>query len=123
MICGQSEMFRPAQHLKPSRGILAAAVAVVVLPSIMLVALGIRLLDQDHALEERRRRELAESVLDRAVSAMQKDIAVTQRQLVQRSVAEPVAEFRAQVGWTKGQYEAPCARSTVLLKWISKSTL
>ena len=74
-------MFRQAHHLKPSRGIPAAAVAVVVLPSIMLVALGIRLLDQDHALEERRRRELAESVLDRAVSAMQKDIAVTQRRL------------------------------------------
>src|ERR1051326_5400162 len=74
-------MFRQAHHLKPSRGILAAAVAVVVLPSIMLVALWIRLVDQDHALEERRRRELAESVLDRAVSAMQKDIAVTQRRL------------------------------------------
>ena len=75
------KMFRPAQRLKLPRGIFAAVVAVVVLPSVTLVALGIRLLDQDHALEERRRRELAESSLDRAVSAMQKDIAVTQRRL------------------------------------------
>src|SRR3954453_17787340 len=75
------EMFRPAERLKLSRGILAAVVAVVVLPSVTLVALGIRLLDQDRALEERRRRELAESAPDRAVSAMQKNIAVTQRRL------------------------------------------
>ena len=56
------KMFRPAQRLKLSRGILAAVVAVVVLPSVTLVALGIRLLDQDHALEERRRARYRTSV-------------------------------------------------------------
>lgn len=74
-------MFRPAERLKIPRGILAAVVAVVVLPSVMLVTLGIRLLDQDRALEERRRRELAEASLDRAVSSIQKDLAVIQRRI------------------------------------------
>ena len=77
---------------KLPRGLLAAFVAVVLLPSAMLVALGIRLLEQDHALEERRRRELADATLERAAAAIQKDIAAIQGRLESRG-AWPAAEL------------------------------
>jgi signal transduction histidine kinase len=74
-------MIRPGERLKLPRRILVAVVAVVVLPSITLVMLGIRLLEQDRALEERRRRELAEASMERAVSSIQKDLGIIQRRL------------------------------------------
>jgi signal transduction histidine kinase len=93
-------MFRPAERLKIPRGILAAAVAVVVLPSVMLVTLGIRLLDQDRALEERRRRELAEASLDRAVSSIQKDLAVIQRRIAS-GIAWPADDLKPDALWLR----------------------
>ncbi|MBI4909592.1 MAG: HAMP domain-containing histidine kinase [Acidobacteria bacterium] len=60
---------------------LFAFVAVVVVPSIMLVTLGMRLLDQDRGLEERRRRELAEGSIERAAALIQKDIEMAQKRL------------------------------------------
>ena len=68
-------------RLKLPRGSLAAAVAAVLLPSATLVMLGIRLLDQDRALEERQRRELAEASLESAASSIQKELATIQRRL------------------------------------------
>lgn len=85
-------MFRSAERLKIPGGILAAVVAVAVLPSVTLVTLGIRLLDQDRALEERRRRELAEASLDRAVSSIQKDLAVIQRRIAS-GIAWPTGDL------------------------------
>lgn len=93
MIGGQIlKMFRQNDRLKPPLGILLAAVAVVLLPFVMLVTLGIRLLDQDRALEERRRLELAEASLARSVSSLQKDIAVIQRRLAS-DLAWPAADL------------------------------
>lgn len=74
-------MSRLGDRLKPPRGILAAFVALVVAPSLMLVTLGVRLLEQDRALEERRRRELVEAPLERAVSSIQQHLATIQRRL------------------------------------------
>ncbi len=72
---------RQKDRIPVPRGILAAVVAVVVLPSITLVTLGLRLLEQDRSLEQRRQTELAEASLERAISALQKDLAETQRRL------------------------------------------
>jgi signal transduction histidine kinase len=93
-------MFRPAERLKIPHGILAAVVAVVVLPSVMLITLGIRLLDQDRALEERRRRELAEASLDRAVSSIQKDLAVIQRRIAS-GIAWPADDLKPDALWLR----------------------
>jgi len=74
-------MARLTERMRLPRGILAAVVAAVVLPSAMLVTLGIRLLDQDRAIELRQRREMTEAALDRAVAAIQKDFAAIQLRL------------------------------------------
>ncbi len=84
-------MSRKAERMRLPIGILAAVLAIVVLPSITLVLLGIRLLDQDRALEDRRRHELAEASLDRAVSSIQKDFATIQRQLSSAAAWSPGA--------------------------------
>src|SRR5262249_48674080 len=86
------EMFRQSDRLKPPPGILLAVVAVVLLPFVMLVTLGIRLLDQDRVLEGRRRQELAEASLERSGSSLQKDIAIVQRRLAS-GLAWPAADL------------------------------
>ena len=55
----------------------------------MLVALGLRLLDQDRALEDRRRRELAESTANRAASTLQSQIAALHRLIMQPTATAP----------------------------------
>lgn len=74
-------MTRHGERMKLPRGLLAAFAAVVLLPSVMLVTLGVRLHEQDRALEERRRREIAEASLERAAGVIHKDIAAIQRRL------------------------------------------
>jgi len=85
-------LFRTGDQRRLPRGLVTAFVAAVLLPSAMLVLLGIQLLEQDRALEERRRRELAETALDRAVTELQKELSSLQRRLLGKP--EP-ADFMA----------------------------
>jgi len=71
------------------RSLLAAFVALILLPAAMLVALGLRLLDQDRALEDRRRRELAESAANRAAATLQSQLASLHRLLIQPNAIAP----------------------------------
>ncbi|MBK5294434.1 MAG: HAMP domain-containing histidine kinase [Acidobacteriia bacterium] len=64
-------------------------VVLVLLPSTMLVTLGIRLMDQDRALEERQRRELADGAIDRTAVLLQKELAAIQQRFVSAAWVPP----------------------------------
>lgn len=63
------------------RGLLILFGMVVALPAAALVFLGVRLLQQDRALARQRRAEVLEQASDRAVRALDADLAAIQRRL------------------------------------------
>ena len=61
--------------------LVVAFLAVLLLPAATLVALGLRWLEQDRALQLRRRMETIESAADRAARAIELDLATLLREL------------------------------------------
>jgi signal transduction histidine kinase len=67
--------------LRPPRNLLVLFVLVVCLPAATLVALGLRLIDQDRDLAQKRQAELLARAADQGVRALEGDLA-TQRKLL-----------------------------------------
>lgn len=74
------------QWLRPPRNLLILFLAVVALPAAILVVLGIRLLEQDRALARQRQTEILERAGDRAVSALQQNLALWTKRLGEQSL-------------------------------------
>ncbi len=70
-----------SRWLGASRGLLILFAAVVAVPAATLVFLGVRLLQQDRELAHQRRAEILEQASDRAVRALEDDLAAVQRHL------------------------------------------
>ena len=73
--------------LRPPRNLLVFFVIVVCLPAATLIALGVRLLDQDRALARQRQIELLDRAADQAVRVLEQDLSVRIQRLESESCA------------------------------------
>ena len=74
-------MLRLRAWLRPPRNLLILFGAVLFLPAATLIALGVRLLDQDRALARQREGELLEHAADQAVRAVEQDLVTLRKRL------------------------------------------
>jgi two-component system phosphate regulon sensor histidine kinase PhoR len=75
--------------LRPPRNLLILFLAVVALPAATLVALGVRLLEQDRALIRQRQTEILERAGDRSVSALEQNFALWIKRLADPTWVSP----------------------------------
>ncbi len=74
---------------RPPRDLMALFLLVLLAPAAALVALGLRILEQDRALEKQRLAELRDSAADRVVGSLQQVLAATEEHLASLSSWDP----------------------------------
>ena len=67
------------EWLRPPRNLLILFILVVCLPAAALVALGLRLIDQDRDLAQKRQAELLARVADQGVHVLVEDLAAQKK--------------------------------------------
>ncbi len=80
-------MSKVGQWLRPPRNLLILFILVVCLPALTLIALGIRLLDQDHALARQRQLEILDRAADQGVRVLDQDLADWTKRLAGQTCA------------------------------------
>jgi hypothetical protein len=85
------EMSRFREWLRPPRNLLILFVLIVCLPAATLVVLGLRLLDQDHALARQRQIELLDRAADHAVGVLEQKLLEQRKRLETRPCLLTVA--------------------------------
>lgn len=77
--------------LRPPRHLLAPFLALTLVPAGGLVWLGLRLLEQDHALESQRLQDSRERAADLIVTALEQDLSAAEHQLAASSASPAMA--------------------------------
>ena len=75
--------------LRPPRDLMTLFLLVMLAPAAALLALGLRLLEQDRSIERQRLTELRESAADRAVRGLEQALATTEADLASPSPRDP----------------------------------
>src|SRR5262249_25471654 len=75
------DMSKLRAWFRPPRNLLIFFVLVVGVPAATLIALGLRLLDQDRALARQRQLELLDHAADQGVRSLEQDIAARMKRL------------------------------------------
>ena len=97
-------------RLRPPQNLMVLFLLVMLAPAVALVLLGLRLLDQDRALEKQRLNELRESAADRVVRSLDQALAATEAQLASPQSWNPGEDVLRVVFHTDGIEVQPPGR-------------
>jgi len=96
--------------LRPPRDLMMLFLLVMLAPAATLVVLGLRLLEQDRALERQRLTELRESAADRAVMSLEQVLTAAETRLANPKVWDPTEDALRVVFHSQGIEVTPPGR-------------